>query len=92
MLNAAEGRSPKELESRRGGKKEELRRCQEMGWRKKSKKGHKGERKQKCRLNTKKGCGRKNELKGRGGKKRKKEIEKVYPGLERWLSGHTEWR
>lgn len=40
------------------------------------KKRHKSERKQKCRLDKKKGCGRGDELKGWGGKK-KKEIEKV---------------
>lgn len=72
MLNVAEGRSPKELESRRGGRKEEPRRCQEMGWRKKPKKRDKSERKQKCRLNKKKGGRRGDVLKGRGGKKRKK--------------------
>lgn len=37
-MNVAEGRSPKERESRRGGRKEEPRRGQEMGWRKKPKK------------------------------------------------------
>lgn len=63
-----------------GERKEELRRCQEMGWRKKPKKGHKGERKQKCRLNKKKGCGRGNELKGRGGKERKKRQKRFTPG------------
>lgn len=86
MLNVAEGRSPKELESRRRGRKEEPRRCQEMGWREKPKKGHKGERKQKCRLNKKKGCGKETELKA-GEERKEKRDRKGLPQPGEMASG-----